>query len=104
MPAVVVLTMVCDTGAICSRTQARDQFERLLHFALRANNADEILHELLQLVLDLIGILARGTHVERLQRSLRSANRRRVIDWRRAVRLCKRRGELPCALAEAQQM
>ena len=69
VPAVVVLAVVrrCRPAPPASR-RLRDHVERLLHFALGAHDADQVLHGLLQLVLDLIRILAGRAALEGLQR------------------------------------
>src|SRR5215469_5483971 len=68
VPAVVVLTVAANTGALSARAQLIDILKRPLHFALDADNADEILHRLLQVVLHQVGIFGGRAALERRQR------------------------------------
>ena len=76
--------LYCRCPAIPARSarvaKLLDDFERLLHFAFRAHDADQILHRVLQLVLDLIGILAGGAALEGLERGVRRSLNLRVVD------------------------
>ena len=58
VPAVVVLAVARDPGAGGALAQSGDHVQRLLHLAFDAHDADQVLHLLLQLVLDGVRILA----------------------------------------------
>ena len=48
--------------------ELRDFVEGLLHFAFGADDADEVLHRVLQIVLDLVGVFAGGAALEGCER------------------------------------
>src|SRR3954447_10586559 len=85
MPAVVVLAMARNTDATGSSPKLFYDFERALHLIPGANDADQVLHRFLQVVLNLIGILAGMTGLKRFDRSSRDSLRLVVVNGHRAV-------------------
>src|SRR5882757_10594868 len=71
MPSVVVLLVACDPCPIGACTEMRDALHRLLHFILSADNAHQILHCILQIVLNLIWIFAGSAAIERCESGTR---------------------------------
>ena len=106
VPAAVVLAMAGHAGprrALASARRARSSASQ--HLVLLADDADEVLHHALQILLDLERILARRAAVERRQRPLAwLASTCRSSIARRAVRLRERRRMLAGTLAEHQQV
>ena len=104
MPSVVVLAMAGDARAPGSFAQVLDRFQCLLHFALHAHDAYQVLHRFLQVVLDLVRILARGAVVERRERGCGGVLHLGFIDLRCAILAREFGSILAGALAEDQQV
>ena len=77
---------------------------RLAHLGFLADDADQVLHHVLQVVLDGVGVLAGRAALERRQRPRGGRVDLRLVDRRRAVLLGERRGVLAGALAEDDQV
>src|SRR5215217_7054392 len=69
VPAGVVFTMADDAGAGGAAVQLLQPDERLLHLALVADDADQVLHHRLQVLLDLERVLRGIAALERLERA-----------------------------------
>src|ERR1700736_4212817 len=104
MPAVVVLTMVYDARSISPRFELRDQTKSALHFIFHAHDAHKVLHELLELILNLVRIFARWTQVERFKRTACSRLDLCVVHRPCAVLFGEFGGVLPGPLAENEQV
>src|SRR5438270_5335307 len=104
MPAVVVLAVAINAGTLRSGMQAGNHFESLIHLRLSADDADEFLHLVLQLMLDLVRILARDSTVEGLECELGSGIHLGAIDVDGCVLLRENRGVLARSPAENQQV
>src|SRR5207249_1439862 len=103
VPAGIETTKADDTDGARTLPQLLKAIERTLHLVLAANDADEVLHHLLQVLLDLIRTFvasAADVAVERLQRATDGFFDLRGVDLARVVFLRVLRGKFPGALAE----
>ena len=96
--------MSADTGAVRPRAQLFEAVERALHLGRVPHDADEILHHVLERVLDLIGTLSARAARERLERALRGFVDLPGVDRAGGLRLRELRGVFTRALAEHEQI
>ena len=64
VPPVFVLPVAGDAHTICPHLKLRDFLQCLLHFIFCAHDADQILHRVLQVVLNLIGVFTQWAALE----------------------------------------
>ena len=105
VPAVVVFAVAADPGAPRARPQALEPVERLAHLRLAAHDADQVLHHVLQVVLDRVRVLA-GWRRDRTAPAPRRVAASTCC-WSMRRRLMARRelrGVLAGALAEHEQV
>src|ERR1700744_2190518 len=103
MPAIVVLAMPCDAGLLRALVQTTDYFKRFLHLVASPHNTHKRLHGFLQLVLNLIRVLAVRTSIERLERPLHRAIDLLFVGAHCPVGPRELRSVLASPLAEDQQ-
>src|SRR5687767_15847449 len=104
MPARVILAVAGDAEARRAGAEVLDPRQRLLHLRLLADDADEVLHGVLQIRLEPIGVLALITGVERAERIARRPLDRRLVDAGRTMFAGKLRSVLAGALPEDDQI
>ena len=104
VPAGVVLAMSADADAARERAQPRQTFERPLHLRLGAHDADQVLHHVLQLVLNPVRTLAVAAGGERLDGARRGFVGLAASMGRLRLGFGELRGEFTRAFAEHQQI
>ena len=82
VPAGVILAVAFDADARLPLVERRDLHERVLHLGLEADDAHQVLHRLLEILLHLVGILALAAALERHERVLDGLLRRAIVDAR----------------------
>ena len=85
-----------------ARAQFGDHFQGLLHFAFGADDAHQVLHGFLQVVLDLVGVFTRRAAVKRLQRGFGNGVDLRQVNGRGAIVSGEFSSEFSGALAKNQ--
>src|ERR1700739_1584532 len=104
VPAVVILALACYACSLYPRALLPDRVKRLLHFTLDADNPNEILHSFLQIVLDLIWVLAGMTAVKGSKGCCCRGLKLRLVDRYRAVSIGEFCGKAPRALSEYDEV
>ena len=102
MPARIIFAIAVDPHFASALLEFRDPFQRPLQFVFPADDTHQILHHVLQVVLNLIGALA--LPVERFERLARHFIHLRCVDRARGVVFRELRGILTRALAEYHQI
>ena len=104
VPARIVFTVPGHSRLCRSLCQLVQSDQRLLHLPLVADDPDQFLHEVLQILLDLERVFGGVAALEGIERDLRRRLDLTLVEGRGAARLRERRGMLAGELAEDQQI
>ena len=91
VPPVVVLAVACDAYVLRPGVQGLNLYQCLLHFCFGANDADQVLHGFLQVILNLVGILAGRAAIENVTFAVAEFSKRSNTC---TARLCSPGGKL----------
>ena len=96
--------VAADANGLRARAQRANAIERALHLFLGADDADEVLHHLLQRVLHLVRSLAGRPAIERFERAALGFDKLQRIDTAGLLALGELGRMFTSALAEHQQV